>query len=85
MRVTFLISILFLFVSCSEAVPEVHFLRAPKVLRESPMPLRTEDALKSSVTNLDYKLEISISKEDQSSELVSSRGFRLIFNQESEN
>lgn len=85
MRVTFLISILFLFVSCSEAVPEVHFLHAPKVLRESPMPLRTEDALKSSVTNLDYKLEISISKEDQSSELVSSRGFRLIFNQESEN
>lgn len=85
MKVTFLIPILFLLVACSEATPEVRFLRSPKVFRESTMPLRTEDALKNSTSNSDYKLEISISKEDQSTELVSSRGYRLIMSHENEN
>lgn len=85
MKVALYIPILFLLAACSEATPEVRLLRSPKILRESTMPLRTEDALKSSTTNSDYKLEISISKDDQSTEFVSSRGYRLIMNHDNEN
>lgn len=85
MRVVLSISILFFLAACSEAMPEVRLLRSPKILRESAMPLRTEDALKSSTSNSDYKLEIAISKEDQATELISSRGYRLILNHDNEN